>query len=244
MIRLNFFAACLLAFWSPMTAGGGQGSEIQEFNAVDGVSHELMVAVGDNGLIVHFPVGEPPRRVPSGTDRDLLDVHVASNDFAVAVGQGIVLLWNGDSWNPVVTEEDAVPFAQAWASPDHQFFMYGLVESGVYRLCPRLTGAPRQPFCRKFPAALLAACGEGELITLWLANGEIHRVNHALIRPDGKFDPLFEPPRPRQLREAWLPDQTCDPEVGLPEVFAVGENGLVHFVDMAWRSLDERPSGL
>ncbi|MDX1461221.1 MAG: hypothetical protein R3348_09220 [Xanthomonadales bacterium] len=229
---------CLMLIGPALCAG--EPAE-RTFNAVDGVPHELMVAVGDHGLIVHFPAGEAPRQMPSGTDRDLLDVHVAASDFAVAVGPGIVLLWDGEAWAPVVTEEDVAPFAQAWASPNHQFFMYGLDESGAYRLCPRLKNVSRQPFCRKFPAALLAACGDGDLITLLLANGEIHRVNDALIRPDGSFEPVFRPHGLHRLRAAWFPDEGCDPRGGLPEMFAAGENGLMHFVDKAWRSLGERP---
>jgi hypothetical protein len=52
-----------------LTAGsppGGAG-----FNAVDGVSSELTIAVGDHGTIVHFLEGKNARRMPSPTERDL-----------------------------------------------------------------------------------------------------------------------------------------------------------------------------
>jgi hypothetical protein len=214
------------------------------FNAVDGVAHKLMVAVGDNGLIVHFPTGETPRRVPSGTDRDLLDVNVASNDFAVAVGQGIVLLWNGDTWAPVFTEEDVVPFAQAWAFPDQGLLLYGEGHAASFRLCPRKMGAERQPFCRRFPAPLLAACGDDE-ITLLLANGEFYRVNNTLIGSDGSFEPAFRPQNSVELKSAWLPEIHCGSQTVLPEAFAVDSGGhLVHFEGEAWRQADVNLPGL
>lgn len=233
--------ACLIACPVLLGAQGGAGdSNDQVFNAVDGIPHELMVAVGNGGLIVHFASGEKPRRMPSGTNRDLLDVHVAAKDFAIAVGQGVVLLWDGKTWTPIVEEEDAAPNSQAWASPDHQFFIYGQGESGVYRLCPRLRDAAHQPFCRQFPALLLAACGQGDLMTLVLANGEFYRVNNALIGTDGGFEPLFRPMQAIELKSAWLPDGRCNAGGGLPEAFAVNSGGqLVHFDAEAWRAMEK-----
>ena len=116
IVALVLIAARLPAGDQP----GGAG-----FNAVDGIANEFMVAVGNHGTIVHFFEGEDARHMPSPTERDLLDVHVGSLDFAVSVGPGIVLLWDGVQWRPVIDDDELTPWSEVWASSDQQLVLYG-----------------------------------------------------------------------------------------------------------------------
>ena len=156
--------------------------------------------------------------------------------------------WASDRF-PVEAEFKAVdgmahecPESWAWATPDQGLILYGGRTEHGYRVCPWLAEATRQPFCRTFDAPVRAACGHREQVLLLLANGDIHRVNNALIGSDGDFLPAYHPVSPVQLKAAWLPDEDCDPAGGLPEVFAIGsDGGFVHFDGKAWRPLDELP---
>jgi len=234
----GFLAALLLAAASPLFANATDDQA--QFNAVDGVPWELMVAVGNHGMIVHFQDGRGARRVPSSTDRDLLDVHVASRDFAVAVGQGVVLVWNGVRWAPIPVEDpvgdDSVAYSWSWASRRRDLVLYGGEADDGFRVCPWVPGAYRQPFCRIFIKPVVGACGSGDDVLLVLADGTVHRVNHDLIGRDGNFDPAYRPATPINLREAWIPARTCDPQAGLPEIVGVEDGGRLWRFDGAdWR---------
>ncbi len=209
------------------------------FNAFDGAAGGLMVAVGNHGTIFHSLDGESASRLPSHTKRDLLNVRVSSRDFAVAVGQGIVLLWDGIRWKPVVRESKAVTYSQAWISPVKALVLYGGKLHGEFRLCSWMPGAAVQAFCRRFDAPMRAACGDVDEIFIVLANGDVHRVNSALIGKNGSFDPVYHPPTPMNLTKAWFPNQACDSRYGFPRAFAGETNGrMMNFDGVAWRALD------
>lgn len=214
----------------------------EQINAVDGTPQGFMVAVGNHGTIVHFQPGQEARIVPSPTDRDLLDVSVASPEFAVAVGAGIVLRWDGVSWSPVSVESTSMRYSKVWAAPDLSLVLYGGSVANAYRVCPWVPGAETQPFCRHFTAPMLGACERGDEVQLVLANGEIYRVNNALIGSDGGFEPAFRPDTPTFLKAAWLPDTGCPAEGVLAEVFAIGVQGdLLHFNGAGWRPVNKLP---
>jgi hypothetical protein len=231
IIRTSIFGLMLTA--THLTAGsppGGAG-----FNAVDGISSKLTIAVGDQGRIVHFLEGKNARRMPSPTERDLYDVHVGSEDFAVTVGPGIVMLWNGIRWQPIVQNNELSRYSQVWASPDQGLVLYGASDGQSHQVCPWLPQTMQQPFCRAFPSPLLGACGYRNELHIILANGSIHRVSSALIGTDGGFEPVFSPQKSILLKAAWMPVQDCVAEFGLPEVFAISEdNAFLHFDGKHW----------
>jgi len=202
-----------------------------------------MVAVGNKGTIVHFVFGEPPRKMPSGTERNLLDVYVASRNLAVAVGDGIVLVWDGKSWSPVVSADSALPYDQAWVSPVPGLILFGGVAAGGYRICPWRQGASHQAFCRDFSAPLRTACDRDDEIILIFADGTIYRVNDALIGPDGSYEPAFRPHDLLHLKSAWITNKTCGTLNALPNVIGVSTDGpLVRFDGMGWQALKESAS--
>lgn len=224
-----------------VAAADGPSPSATGFNAVDGDPRELMIAVGDHGAIVHITGGSRSYRVDSPTEADLVDVDVGSNDFAVSIGQGVVLLWDGIRWRHLTEQAGNVANAHAWASPDELLVLYTSGTDGN-RVCPWIPDAYRQPFCRQFNAPMRGACGNHETIHLVLANGEIHRVNDALLGKDGQFGPIYQPDEPLELKFAWVPEKTCAPD-RIPEVYAVDvSSGLVHFNGRSWQAMDPASS--
>lgn len=227
----GFLAALLLVAAQPLFAKAADDQA--QFNAVDGVPWELMVAVGNHGMIVHFQDGKAARQVPSSTDRNLLDVHVASRDFAVAVGQGVVLAWNGVRWAVVPVQDDTMTYTWSWASPGRDLVLYGGPADDGFKVCPWVPNVQIEPFCRAFQTPMVGACGSDDDVLLVQADGTVYRVNRTLIGTDGNFDPVYRPERPIRLREAWIPARTCDPQAGLPEIVGVEDGGRLWRFDGA-----------
>lgn len=208
------------------------------FNAVDGDSGELMIAVGDHGAIVHITEGARSTRVDSPTTADLLDVHVGSRNFAVTVGEGVVLLWDGVHWRQLVERAFDTSISHAWASPDELLVIYTNGEDGR-QACPWIPDAMRQPFCRTFKAPVLGACGDHKTVYLVLANGDIHRVNDALQGKDGHFAAVYANDQALELKSAWLPKRGCEGLEELPRVYAVDVEGdLMQFDGQGWKIMD------
>ena len=65
----------------------------------------LVVAVGENGKILHFE-GErcEPREVMSPTQATLRSVWVESPSCAWAIGDGVTLRWDGEVWQEIPIE--------------------------------------------------------------------------------------------------------------------------------------------
>ncbi len=228
-------AACVLC--SGGVAADDMSLPDAGFNAVGGDANQLMIAVGNHGVIVHLAGGGEARRVVSPTDADLLDVHVGSPDFAVTVGQGAVLLWNGESWRPLTDAASNALYHHAWASPDELLVLYaGGADTNT--VCPWIPDAIHQPFCRLFKAPMLGACGDHETIHLVLANGEIYRLNDALLGKDGQFGPVYRPDEHLELESASFAGETCLPDQ-LPQIYAADtDGGLVRFDGRSWRAVD------
>ena len=129
-----------------------------------------------------------------------------------------------------------------WVSPDQQLISYAGSRDGVYRVCPWVSGAARQPFCRRFESRLVGACGIGSDIIIVLASGDIHRVNYALVNADGDFEPAYDHPDTLQLTAALLPEPDCLSADGiLPNIFAINVvSELMQFDGGAWRVLPLR----
>jgi hypothetical protein len=231
----------LLYILSPL-AFGSDPYKGPQFNAVDGIEGELVVAVGDNGAILHYQHGLEPTRMPSHTSKNLVDVHVGSRQFALAVGSNILLQWDGLVWSKVAQVRPFMTYSGIWASPDGKLVLLGGRRDGEHIVCPLRPNAGKQPFCRRFGSPMLDACGTGQTVLIALADGELHRVNNVLIGANGKFDPVFRPQKSLELSTAWLPQRDCERESGLPGVVAVDSDGrIVHFNGRHWQVLDGAP---
>ena len=116
--------------------------------------------------------------------------------------------------------------------------LYSSNIDGIHQICPQVADAGRQPFCRKFNSPMLDACGNGDMIFLVLANGDIHHVNNALIGIDGGFNAAFHSDQPLQLHSAWMPKQKCGLKSGLPQVLAIdGHGSVMHFDGKTWQPM-------
>lgn len=223
----------------PAQLAAGPRAETAAFNAVAGISRDFVVAVGAHGMIAHLLGDEGMRIMPSGTTQDLLDVNVATHDFAVAVGAGVVLRWDGARWHPLALEKPELTYSKVWTSPNRRLVLYGGSGNGAHWVCPWIPGADRQPFCRRFKSPMRAACGGDNDVLVVFASGAIYRVNNAVLGFDGRFEPAYAEKTPLQLKTAWLPAIGCDLNAGLPEVFAIdAQKGPLHFTHRSWHPLD------
>jgi hypothetical protein len=127
-----------------------------------------------------------------------------------------------------------------WSAADLGLVLYHGPEPGKLTVCPRVQGLDHQPFCRTFEAAVLSACGKHEELQLVLANGDVHRVNNALLDALGSMEPVHRPDQPLELVEAWMPEEICHPGEGLNDVLAVAVSGdLWHFDGENWLQIAE-----
>ena len=134
---------------------------------------------------------------------------------------------------------------QLWAAPDRGLVLLRRDGDGGFRVCPEVKDMNHQPFCRRFSTPVLAACGNAEELQLVLANGEIHRVNRALIGVDGSFEPSHRPDQAMELARVWMPEQSCFPGDGFNHVLAVTASGnLWHFDGKSWRRISGHRVGL
>ena len=127
-----------------------------------------------------------------------------------------------------------------WSAADQGLMLYRGSEPGKLRVCPRVQGQIHQPFCRTFDAAVLSACGLSEDVQLVLANGDVHRVNNALLDARGSMEPVYRPDQPLELVEAWMPEEICHAGETLHDVLAVAASGdLWHFNGENWLQIAE-----
>ena len=121
-----------------------------------------------------------------------------------------------------------------WLAADESVAIY----TGQDRkeLCPVHSKHRAQPFCRKFSAPLLIACGDSRMIQLVLINGEVHRVDSALVGIKGNFEAEYRPSHQLKLEKAWIPSKYCATKTSPVQVLAVDKSGqLWHFDRVKWR---------
>lgn len=107
-------------------------------------------------------------------------------------------------------------------------------------LCPRSTAREQQPFCRHFPARFLDACHKDGRLQIVLTNGDIYRVDRALLATDRKFGRLHHAAKPLNLQSAWIPSSTCSPAPGQAQVYAIdAAGGVLHFDGQNWRQINQ-----
>jgi len=131
-----------------------------------------------------------------------------------------------------------------WSAVDEGLVLFIDSEAGGYSVCPRVNGMNRQPFCRAFAAPVLAVCGLSDKLQLVLSNGEVHRVNSALMGINGGFEPAYRPQQSLELVKAWMPEEICDTSAGLGNILAVAASGgLWHFDGRSWQQISARRVG-
>jgi hypothetical protein len=126
--------------------------------------------------------------------------------------------------------QDTEGWREVWAVPGEKARLLVEPEGESRWVCPHIAGRAHQPLCRRFASDLLGVCHESNHFQLVLANGDIHRVDHALLETDGSFAPVHHPEQSLSLRLAWIPSDSCDPEAGSADIIAVDhESNLLRF---------------
>ena len=179
------------------------------FNGITAPNNNFAIGVAENGVIVHFQDGDNGTIVPSGTTKQLLDVYAVSENFAIASGEDVVTLWDGQSWTPLFENDTGTFYTGTWASPEEDVaFFQSLGQFNV--VCPHIPGAQQQPFCRAYSQPMLTACGESGDIKMITADGDVHHINNFLVEQSG-IDPLHDEPVPLFLTGVWVPPHACLP---------------------------------
>ena len=141
-----------------------------------------------------------------------------------------------------VRDPDPGLWSGIWASSDRQLVLLSRSDLQSHSVCPRLIDEQTQPFCRQFSSPMVNACGDGDQVVIVLANGDIHRVNNALIGIHGDFEPVHRSSGPSDLIEAWFPGENCNFEERLPPIVAVEATGRIwHFDGANWGQLSSNP---
>lgn len=136
------------------------------------------------------------------------------------------------------SQPESESYSAEWTSSDEQLVLLSRVEAERQEVCPHLANERRQPFCRQFGSPMVDACGDHQQIVIVLANGDLHRVNSALIGKDGDFEPAYESSGPVHLVKAWFPGEDCNTLERLPVVMAVEATGRIwHFDGARWNAV-------
>ncbi len=204
-------------------------------NGISAANNFYAMGVGENGSIIEFINGDSGSSMVSGTDKDLYDVFVASQQLALASGEDIVLLWDGSDWQPVVESATNTFFTGTWITPEKDFAFYQSL--GFFNfICPHEIGAAVQGFCRGHSTPMLAMCGASDDIKLIMADGNILHYNNQLGEFEGIMDPLHEQISPLNLTGVYVPKTACLPGPFKPrDVFAINNTDeFFHFDGDQW----------
>ncbi len=207
------------------------------FNGITSPNGSFAIAVGENGAIVHFNNGDDGTLMPSGTTEELFDVYASSPNRAVATGEDVVLLWDGQSWSTLFTSDTGTFYTGTWIPPEEDVIFYQSLGQFNF-ICPYLPDEVNQPFCRGYQQPLLTACGNSNDIKLLMASGDIYQVNNFLN--DQTNDPLHDEAVPLFLTAIWAPEWACLPGPIEPlELFAIRNgNQFWHFDGAEWSNMN------
>jgi len=208
------------------------------FNGISAPNNSFAIGVAQNGVIVHFQEGDNGTIVPSGTTKDLLDVYAASENFAIATGEDVALLWDGQSWSTLFENDVGTFYTGTWATPEEDVaFFQSLGQFNV--ICPHIPGAQQQPFCRAYSQPMLTACGESGDIKIITAAGDVHHVDNFLADQSG-FDPIHDEPVPLFLTGVWVPPDACLPGALEPlSMYGIrNTNQIWHFDGSDWANMN------
>ena len=192
----------------------------ETFNGISAPNGSFAIAVGENGAIVHFNSDDDGTLMTSGTTEELYDVFVASPNMAVAAGEDVVLLWDGNQWSPIHTDNTDTVYTGTWIPPEQDVVLYeSLGQFNV--ICPYHPDAQQQPFCRAYSQPMLTACGQSNDIKMLMASGNIEHVNNFLADLSDN-QPLHVEAVPLFLTAIWVPPMACLPGSIEPlELFAI-----------------------
>jgi hypothetical protein len=162
-------------------------------------------------------------------------LHWVAGLFLLATATLFAVVQSGSV--PATTDHAAFPETPSALTVDNLTIKSEYV-AGRYRTCPLYTTNTRRAFCRNFDSPPLAACGHSDDFYLILSDGELHRVNDALIGKNGGFNASYESESTLHLETAWLPTRDCNPIDGPPEVLAMDQKGQIqHFDGDHWHSV-------
>jgi uncharacterized repeat protein (TIGR01451 family) len=208
------------------------------FNGISSPNGYFAIAVGDNGSIVHFNNGDAGTLMPSGTTQELYDVYASSENFAVAAGEDIVLLWNGSQWSELFSSNTNTIYTGTWISPEEDVVLYESL--GQFNIiCPYLPDAQDQPFCRGYQQPMITACGESNDIKMFMSSGDIEHVDNFLGDLSNQA-PLHTEPVPLSFTGVWVPPMACPPGSVEPlEAFAIQNgNAIWRFDGSDWVNMN------
>ena len=127
-----------------------------------------------------------------------------------------------------------------WSSGNQELKLYSSGGAAGNRVCPVMRDREQQPFCREFNSRVIGVCGQADELLIVLASGDVHRLNYALMRPNGSIEPTYAQPDSLSLVEAWMPASSCTRSAGLPEIYAMNsEQRVMHFSQHSWRQLKQ-----
>jgi len=233
ILTLGLSVAWAGSIW---TLNNTPGSEV--FNGVSSPNGYFAIAVGENGSIVHFNNGDTGTVMPSGTTQELYDVYASSENFAVAAGEDIVLLWDGSQWSELFSGNSNTIYTGTWISPEEDVVLYeSLGQFNV--ICPYHPGAQDQPFCRAYTYPMITACGESNDIKMFMSSGNIEHVDNFLGDLSNQA-PLHTEPTPLFLTGVWVPPMACPPGSVEPlEAFAIRNgNEFWYFDGSDWGNMN------
>lgn len=125
-----------------------------------------------------------------------------------------------------------------WSSGNRELKLYSTDGERGSRVCPVMQDRDQQPFCREFNSRVVGVCGQADKISIVLASGDVHRLNYALMRPNGSIEPTYTQRDSLSLIEAWMPASSCINSEGLPEIYAINsDQKVMRFNQHSWRQL-------
>lgn len=177
--------------------------------------------------------------VNSGTDKEIYDVYVHSEQLAIASGEDVVLLWNGDDWQTILTSDTSTIYSGVWITPEQEYAYYQSVGSPFSVLCPYEIGAINQGFCRANFSPMLTMCGERDDLKVFMANGDILHFDNQLGAYDGINDELHDQTNPLSLTGIYIPEDSCLPGPIKPlEIYAINNaNDFYYFDGDQWNDM-------
>ena len=136
--------------------------------------------------------------------------------------------------------KDSTYWDLSWSGDDQNLELLSGTGQEKGWLCPRSMARAQQPFCRRFPARFLDACHKDGRLQIVFSNGDIYRVDRALLTTDSKFGRLHHAEKPLDLQSAWIPSSDCSPAPGQAQVYAIdAAGGALHFDGQNWRQINQ-----
>lgn len=218
-ITLAFILFCIEAYAGNTTTL--QLPTNEEIVDIDSYGH-FSILVGDNGTIVQLDtLNHTAQLMTSGTTEQLLNIEVIDENFAIASGTEVVLLWDGSTWNTVVdlssngTPNNIIP---VWAPPEkNKIFYQDFNPSGFSFMCSyEVSSGSTSPFCKAYNDAAVKFCGHAGDFKILHMDGGISRISEDMfINNDSQSDePVYVIPQsqaPFNIAASHIFEESCLP---------------------------------